>query len=299
MRQVKRRSYESKKKWLGFTFIIPWLVGCTTFFVRPFLMTLYYSLCDVKVLDEGVSMKFVGLKNYIHAFTGDNEFLPKFTESMNNTLFQVPLILMFSLFIAVILNQKFRGRVFFRTVYFLPVIIASGVVISLIRGDAFSQQLLSGERSSMMFQAVSMEQLLLKSGIINEKVVNSMFYVINNIFDLLWKSGVQILIFIAGLKTIPPALYEVARIEGANAWETFWMVTFKMLSPIIVVNVVYTIIDSFNDYLNPIIMYISQTSRSLNIQFASAMAWMYFLVVLIITGTVLAIISKRAFSYTD
>lgn len=298
MRKLRWKSYESKKKWLGFTFIIPWLIGSITFFARPFIMTLYYSLCDVNVHDEGVSMTFVGLKNYIAAFTEDNEFLPKFVESMTNTLLHVPLILMFSLFIAVILNQKFRGRTFFRTTYFLPVIIASGVVISLIRGDTFSQQLLSGERSNMMFQAISMEQLLLKSGM-NEKFVEYMFLIINNIFDLLWKSGVQILIFIAGLKTISPSLYEVAKIEGANAWETFWKVTFKMLSPIIIVNVVYTIIDSFNDYLNPIILHISNTSRGLNIQLASAMAWLYFLVVLIITGAVLGIISKRAFSYTD
>ena len=192
-----------------------------------------------------------------------------------------------------ILNQEFRGRTFFRAVFFMPVIIASGVVISLIRGDGYSDVLLGG---GMLFQASSFETLLLKAGM-HEELVNAMMMVINNIFELSWKSGVQILIFLAGFKTISPALYEVAKIEGANAWETFWKVTIPLLSPVIIVNLIYTIVDTFSDYLNPMIVYIQDNLSKLNVAYASAMAWIYFLSVLAITAVVMAVVSRKAFSY--
>ncbi len=124
-----------------------------------------------------------------------------------------------------------------------------------------------------------------------------MMMVINNIFELSWKSGVQILIFLAGFKTISPALYEVAKIEGANAWETFWKVTIPLLSPVIIVNLIYTIVDTFSDYLNPMIVYIQDNLSKLNVAYASAMAWIYFLSVLAITAVVMAVVSRKAFSY--
>lgn len=288
-----RLSYERRKKWIGFSFIVPWLIGCLTFFLRPFLDTLRYSLSNVKILDEGVAVTFAGLKNYAAAFAEDENFLPLFLESMGDTVFQVPVVLLFSLFVGVILNQEFRGRTFFRAVFFMPVIIASGVVISLIRGDGYSDVLLGG---GMLFQASSFETLLLKAGM-HEELVNAMMMVINNIFELSWKSGVQILIFLAGFKTISPALYEVAKIEGANAWETFWKVTIPLLSPVIIVNLIYTIVDTFSDYLNPMIVYIQDNLSKLNVAYASAMAWIYFLSVLAITAVVMAVLSRKAFSY--
>ena len=288
-----RLSYERRKKWIGFSFIVPWLIGCLTFFLRPFLDTLRYSLSNVKILDEGVAVTFAGLKNYAAAFAEDETFLPLFLESMGDTVFQVPVVLLFSLFVGVILNQEFRGRTFFRAVFFMPVIIASGVVISLIRGDGYSDVLLGG---GMLFQASSFETLLLKAGM-HEELVNAMMMVINNIFELSWKSGVQILIFLAGFKTISPALYEVAKIEGANAWETFWKVTIPLLSPVIIVNLIYTIVDTFSDYLNPMIVYIQDNLSKLNVAYASAMAWIYFLSVLAITAVVMAVVSRKAFSY--
>ena len=288
-----RLSYERRKKWIGFSFIVPWLIGCLTFFLRPFLDTLRYSLSNVKILDEGVAVTFAGLKNYAAAFAEDENFLPLFLESIGDTVFQVPVVLLFSLFVGVILNQEFRGRTFFRAVFFMPVIIASGVVISLIRGDGYSDVLLGG---GMLFQASSFETLLLKAGM-HEELVNAMMMVINNIFELSWKSGVQILIFLAGFKTISPALYEVAKIEGANAWETFWKVTIPLLSPVIIVNLIYTIVDTFSDYLNPMIVYIQDNLSKLNVAYASAMAWIYFLSVLAITAVVMAVVSRKAFSY--
>ena len=148
----------------------------------------------------------------------------------------------------------------------------------------------------MLFQASSFETLLLKAGM-HEELVNAMMMVINNIFELSWKSGVQILIFLAGFKTISPALYEVAKIEGANAWETFWKVTIPLLSPVIIVNLIYTIVDTFSDYLNPMIVYIQDNLSKLNVAYASAMAWIYFLSVLAITAVVMAVVSRKAFSY--
>jgi len=298
LKNAKSYPYEKRKALLGFTFIIPWLIGCVFFFLLPFIRTLIYSFYDIKIVDDGLAMTFCGLQNYIRTFVSDELFLPTFTSAFYNTVFQVPFILLFSLFIAVVLNQEFRTRTFFRSVFFLPVIISSGVIISLIAGDSYASSLLSGQRSSMMFQAVSIQDLLLKSGV-DTSFVNAVIYVVNNIFQLSWKSGVQILVFIAGLKTIPPHLYEVAKTEGANVWETFWLITFRLLSPIILVNVIYTIIDSFTDYMNPMIVYIAKTASNLEIQYSASMAWMYFLCVFAVIAAVFLLMTKKSFSYSD
>lgn len=297
MKKLRNITYEHKKSFFGFLFLLPWLLGAINFFLRPLIQTLWYSFCDIEAVDRGINVTFAGLKYYKQAFIKDQYFMPKFTEAFGSTLYQIPIIIAFSLLIAVILNKPFFGSTFFKTVFFLPVIISGGVILSVMNGDGFSDELLSGSGSSMMFTAASFEDMLLQSGM-NEKIVQTMTYVINNIFELSWKSGVQILIFIAGLKTISASLYEVANIEGANGWETFWKVTFPLISPMLVLNVVYTIIDSFNDYQNPMMLYISKKSSSLEISYAAAMAWMYFLCILIIVGIVFAVLNKRAFSYT-
>ncbi len=298
MKITNKLPYEKKKAILGFTFILPWLIGAVFFFVRPFITTLIYSFQDIKLTDQGIVMTYVGFQNYVNAFLTDELFLPTYTGALSGTAFEIPVILLFSLFIALVLNQNFKSRAFYRSIFFLPVIISSGVIISIIQGDSLSSSFLNGQRSSMMFQALSVQELLLKSGI-SQNIVTTLMYIVNNIFELTWKSGVQILVFIAGLKSIPVHLYEVAKTEGANAWETFWFITFKLLSQIILVNVIYTIIDSFNDYMNPMILYIAKTAANLDIQQSAAMAWMYFMSIFIIIIVVYLIISKNTFSYAE
>lgn len=292
-----RLSYEKRRRWIGLTFLIPWLIGSFTFFVRPAVQTLWYSFCTQENIGEKVKFTLSGLQNYSDVFTLDRYFLPKLTESLTSTLYEVPIILLFSMVIAVLLSKKFHGSAVFQTVFFVPVIVASGVVVSIIRGDGLSGDLMSNGRSGMMFEAVSLNTLMLESGV-SENVVNAIMYVVNNIFELSWKSGVQILVFIAGLRTVPDSLYEVARIEGANSWEIFWKITFKMISPMIIINVVYTIVDTFSDYQNPVMVYISSRAQMMQIGYSSAIAWLYFGIIFVVAGLLFVILSRRTFDYS-
>lgn len=292
-----RLSYEKRRRWIGLTFLIPWLIGSITFFVRPALQTLWYSFCTQENMGEKVKFTLSGFQNYSDIFTLDRYFLPNLTESLTGTLYEVPIILLFSMVIAVLLSKKFRGSAVFQTVFFVPVIVASGVVVSIIRGDGLSGDLMNNGRSGMMMDSVSLSTLLLESGV-SESVVNAIMYVVNNIFELSWKSGVQILVFIAGLKTVPDSLYEVARIEGANSWEIFWKITFKMIAPMIIINVVYTIVDTFSDYQNPVMVYIAKRAQMMQIGYSSAIAWLYFGIIFVVAGLLFVILSRRTFDYS-
>ena len=238
----KRRplSYEKKKSAYGYVFISMWLIGAVVFFLIPFVSAVIYSFHDMQIDPGNVVLTSPGWQNYRRMFVEDSEFLPAFTSTLGSVLAQVPLICIFSLFIAVILNQKFRGRVIARAIFFLPVIITSGVVMNIINGDQFIGQIMSGQRSSMMFEASSVQDMLTATGL-DQIAVDFIVSVVDRIFDLSWSSGIQILIFLAGLQSISPTLYEVCRVEGANAWVTFWKVTLPMIGPMIVVGLMYTL----------------------------------------------------------
>ncbi len=289
-------TYERRKALTGFLFTLPFVIGAITFFLRPFINTLLYSFSTLEFQENSVKMSMAGFQNYIDAFVGNSEFLPAFLNALTDMLYEVPFILVFSLGIAVVLSSDFHGRTFFRAAFFLPVIISSGQVAAAVEGSATAA--LSGDQSVMMFQALSMEPMLISLGM-SEGLISTIMGVVNNIFELTWKSGVQILVFIAGLKGIPGYLYEVTELEGANKWETFWLVTFRMISPMIIVNVVYTVVDSFSDAGNPVMKHISKLTQNLDIELGSAMASIYFITVFIIVAFVFWLLSRKTFSYSE
>lgn len=292
----KRRplSYEKKKSAYGYVFISMWLIGAVVFFLIPFVSAVIYSFHDMQIDPGNVVLTSPGWQNYRRMFVEDSEFLPAFTSTLGSVLAQVPLICVFSLFIAVILNQKFRGRVIARAIFFLPVIITSGVVMNIINGDQFIGQIMSGQRSSMMFEASSVRDMLTATGL-DQIAVDFIVSVVDRIFDLSWSSGIQILIFLAGLQSISPTLYEVCRVEGANAWVTFWKVTLPMIGPMIVVGLMYTIIDNFIDYANPMFQYIQKVSGRIDFAYASAMSLVNFLVIFLLIGAVYLILNRRVY----
>lgn len=294
----RKISYEGKKSIAGFMFVLPWLIGFIFFFGRFMVQSLLYSLSKVKITPNGLNMSFVGLQNYRYAFSVDPHFIRMLSESLVNMLYNVPLILMFSLFIAYLLSQKFRGRTTARAVFFLPVIITTGVVIDVLKGDTLAQQMLSGQGNSMMFQATALQNILIESGY-GVQVVNFMVKMVNNIFEISWKSGIQILLFMAGLQSIPRTLYEASDIEGATAWEKFWKVTFPMLTPIVLLNIIYSIIDSFSDYSNQLIKLVFKYSKELNIDYSAALAWSYFAIIFLVIGVVYLIINRKVFYVVD
>lgn len=292
LKRKKRRSLERRRARAGLLFILPWLIGFFGMFARSLVTSLVYSVSQTSIATYGVETKYLGFDYYYRALFIDANFVPSMVEEVGGMLPQVVIILAFSLLMAVILSGSFRGRTFFRAVFFLPVICGSGLILSIMNGDALSSSILSGARSSMLFQTSGIDQVLLKMGM-STSLIDTLMGIVNGVFDLSWQSGLQILLFISGIMGISPQLYEAAKIEGATAWESFWKITFPMLSPIMLLNAVYSIIDRFVDYNNGVLQYILTYSQKLEFSFASAMAWIYFVVVGVVVAVVYLVINKR------
>lgn len=288
----KKGTLAKRQAQKGYGFIGLWVFGIVFLFLVPVVQSVIYSFSDVTIDVGHVDIAYAGLKNFKNLLFKNTDYLPAFWPTIGNVILQTPMIIFFSLFMAILLNQKFRGRLLFRAIFFLPVIVASGVVMDIIQSDSYSTMLVSGSRSSMMFSSVSVESIL--SGLeINSTVTSFIIEYINNIFNLAWKSGIQMLIFLAALQSVSPQLYEVCKVEGANSWETFWKVTIPMISPMILVNTTYTLVDLFGDYSNDILQLISATSAQSKVDIASAMAWLYFLAVFIIIVVTYWLINRK------
>jgi ABC-type sugar transport system permease subunit len=287
-------SYPRKQAWAGRLFILPWFLGFCFIFTRSLIMSFVYSLSKITIGRNGFETTFVGFEHYRHALKVD----PNYTRTLANTvigmLHQVPLILIFSLIVACILNQKFKGRVVARAIFFLPVIIATGQIISIMRGDIYSQQLMAGERTSTLFSVTAISDILLDAGL-SWNFAQQVVKLVDSIFEVAWKSGIQILLFLAGLQTVPRYLYEVCELEGATAWEAFWKVTFPMISPILILNLIYTIIDNFTDYSNAIIKLSSDLARDMRFEYSATVICIYFIVIILILGFVSLLTRKKVF----
>ncbi|MHB1452679.1 MAG: carbohydrate ABC transporter permease [Saccharofermentanales bacterium] len=288
-------SLENKDSLAGLLFILPWLIGAIFFFVKPLIMVVYYAFHEVSFPDGGgIAYKYVGFNSFIRAFTEDTTFVRSFFESIMGILTTSIFIIFFSMFVALILKSKFRGRVMVRAIFFLPVIIAAGPILEIINGDTIAKLLMSGQQSSTMFGVVSMQSLLLDMGL-PLTVATAFTTVINGIFNLSWKSGMQILLFLAGLQNVPTYLYEAAEVEGASRWESFWRVTFPMITPVLMLNSIYTIIEGFTDYSNTIVKLIVSQTQKLYLSYAAALGTTYFLIVFLMVGLIYLVINRRTF----
>lgn len=295
---VKSRTLRSRRNAVGWIFILPWLIGLLFFFVQPMITFLQYSLTDFTFIDGGYVLRaLVGgpFALYQQALTADVKYPQLIVAAFRDLLYQTPVVVFFSLFVAVILNQKFRGRVVMRAIFFLPIIVTSGVIASIIRKDLNSITMAPAGDAANLFDVSMLTSFMLESGL-PEQIVTALTTVIANVADLVWKSGIQILIFIAALLAVPPAYYEVAQVEGATGWETFWKVTFPIVSPFVLANTVYTIIDSFTNYGNGVIEYITEYAvKDMNYSYAAAMSWTYFLLILIVLGLVFLLFRRSVF----
>ena len=247
--------YERRKALYGYGFIALWAVGTIYFFIMPVIKSLIYSFNDTQPKTGYMELNFVGFENYINAFRKDPNYSTNLTEVLGSTALKTPLIIIFSIFIAVILNQKFRGRTFARAVFFLPVIIATGPVYDIINGNMSTGGYAVGsEQFSTMFEADLVDQLLTFLGIYNisEKLTSLITTVTADIFNMVWNAGIQILLFLSALQNIPHSAKEAAQMEGATAWEYFWKITVPYISPMIIAALVYTVVDSFVDPSNPV-----------------------------------------------
>ncbi len=285
----KRMSYEKIKARYGYVFISLWLIGFVLLFLIPFITSIVYSFHDLKIEPGELIMTFVGWDNYAYAFTKDASFLPSFTGSISSALVQTPVTVLFSLFVGILLNQKFKGRSFARAIFFLPVIVMSGPVLGVMNYDVFFGTLTNGDRASAMLEITSTADILQSLGV-NTLIADYIVNITNQLFNLSWSSGIQILIFIAGLQAIPDTYYEVAQIEGATGWEIFWKVTLPSIGPMILVNVLYTLYDCL---LVGGAMYqkIQGHTANLDFAYASALAVMCFVTWAIMIGLIYKIVS--------
>ena len=234
------------------------------------------------------------MEKYIKVLTEDEKYTEYLVDMLVETLWKTPLIIIFSLFIAVILNQNFRGRTLARAVFFLPVIIVTGPVYKIISADMEMSGNNDVINSSTMFSTDLIGELLEFLGVygISDRAGTFISSVADNIFGIVWNSGIQILIFLSALQNIPRSAREVAQIEGATAWEYFWKVTFPYVSPFIVVNTVFTVIDSFTNPLNTVMQRMGDMRNEWAFGEESAMAWVYFGVVMVMTGIIVFILNK-------
>lgn len=296
-----RLSYEKQKALCGYGFLSLWMVGTVIFFLIPLLKSLSYSFSEVTITPGSINTRWVGLAKYSYVLTVDDKYPRLLKETLIETAWKTPLILVFSLFIAVILNQKFRGRTIARAVFFLPVIIATGPVYKIISGDMSDSGSTGAGQFSTMFSTDMMGKLLEFLGIygISPGMSSMISAVADNIFGIVWSSGIQILIFLAALQEISPEAREAAQIEGATGWEYFWKITFPFVSPYILVNLIFSVIDSFTSPTNKVMSRILSMREEWKFGEASAMAWVYFAVVLMAVGIITFFVNKFIYYETE
>lgn len=289
----------SRKAAWGYLFILPWIIGFLLFFLKPVCQSILYSFSSIKMAQHGFDLTPVGLDNYAFLLLRDAKFMPLVGEATLKMLYETPLIVLLSLFIAVLLNQRFRGRAFFRSVFFFPVIITSGVVYVMLQG-VINGNTLGATQNAYLFQTTGLREVMIGSGI-PIAVVEGINTIVNQVFALIMESGVQILLFLSGLQKIPSSTYEAARIEGASEWDNFWRITVPMTVPVMLLNVVYTIIDSFMAYGtteagNQVMATIHQTGFGSQFQFgmSAAMSWMYMVIIALLLTVVFAVLGRAA-----
>lgn len=269
-RKTKPGQLERRENAIGYLFILPWLIGLVVLVLWPMIQSFQYSLNRIRLLPQGMAKLYIGFENYSQIFLQDPQFIMGLESYLLETLIAVPVIVAFALIIAMLLNQKIKCRGIFRMVFFLPIIIASGPVM---------QQLADQEAASIPMMNVTMIEQLLDEYLPYVLAV-SITSVFSNMITLLWYSGVQILIFLAALQKIDTSLYEAAKMDGGSKWECFWKITLPTIKPMILLNVVYTVIFMSNNEQNALIVLIYDTMLSATggYGYASAMAWLYSII---------------------
>ena len=303
-KKKKKMSLSTKRSITGLIFILPWLIGFICFYLRSLIMTVEFSLSELTVIPGGgYSLKFVGLDNFIYAFRAHATYKQILTTSIGNMLIDVPLITFFSLFMAMLLNRKFKGRTLVRAIFFLPVILNSGAIMDAMD---LARSMMSGGISNASAEmaaaaagsGVSIEYYIQMFSALGlpESIIQYISGAVGRISDIINASGVQIIIFIAALQSIPGSMYEVAKIEGATAYETFWKVTFPMVMPHIITNVVYTVVDSFTES-DVVELAYNTAFKEMNYGLSSVFSLVSTVITCLILVLVCRFIQKRTFYY--
>ena len=299
-------SLDKKKARVGWLFVLPFVIGFILVYLPIIFDSIKISFHEMETLRSGgYELHWVGFDNYKAALM-EPEFVTTLLGGITTFLLEIPAIVIFSLFVAIILNQKMAGRAAFRAIFFIPVILATGLIseIDATSGlnsvvDPSQGSIDTGAGEDQVAEIVSAMdiQALFSGMVVGTELLEYVAEIVNNIYDIINRCGVQMLIFLSGLQSISPAIYESCSIDGASAWESFWKITLPMISPMILVNSVYTIIDSFTAQSNAVMSYISGVyNRDITGQVvSSAMSWMYFLMVIVLVAVIALILRVFVF----
>ena len=273
----KNRGINELKSRYGYLFTTHWIIGIVIFFALPLIQSVVFSFGDIKIVSDGIKLNFVGIENYKQILMVDANYETWVTNSLTTYLYSLPIIILLSMTLALILNQNFRGRLFFRALYFLPVIISTGAVINLIFKTTGSDMSEIGVSDAYSANMVSVDDIV-KLLDIDGKIAAIITQTISKIFDLVWSCGIQIVLFLAGLQSVPSSLYEASKVEGATKWEEFWFITFPMLSRVTLLVSVFTMVELITSERTTLIKNVYSMMRAGNYDETSAMIWFYFLI---------------------
>jgi len=294
---------EGKNARAGYLFCLPFIIGFILFMFLPLLesFVMIFNKVTIDVVNFGFKRDYIGFGNVQRALMIDPEYNRLLVEELLRMLLVVPAIIIFSLFVALLLNQEFKARGLVRAVFFLPVILSSGVLVNIETNSALLQSIAENiQKSNLMKTSVTsvLEDILVIEGAGMSRFMSYIFQIVNQIYIIAMASGIQIIIFLSALQTIPSSIFEAAKIEGATSWECFWKITFPMVSSLIIVNVVYSVVDFFlrtdNLVMERILLVLNQ---QLDFGFSAAMAWIYFLIVMLVIGITMALVSKKVYYY--
>ncbi len=279
-----KMTLEKRNQLKGLVFVLPFILGAAAFFIYPIFFSLRISFASGVQI---VGMKLSGwtLDSYKRAFIVDTEFLPEFKDTVIFTLTKFPLTILLSLIIAILLNKDIKGRGLFRVIFFIPFLLGSGEVMQQILNQGVDKAVLNINDGRIIPYNILMY--------FGSTILDTVHTVFGQLVSILWESGVQILLFLAGLQSISPSLYEAAKIDGATEWEIFWKVTIPMISPMMLLNIVYTLVDSFTSRNNTLLSYI-RTYGFTNAEFsyAAALAWIYFAFIGLVVAIVFGVMKK-------
>lgn len=286
-RKLKEGSLAKRDAIAGLLFITPWIIGALLFLAYPLVTSFRYALHNMRMTPLGMRFRYVGYGNFTEILFSQTDFTTEMISYLVSTIISVPIIVVFALIIAIMLNQNVKGKGFFRLIFFLPVIIVSGPILGMLNQEG------AGSLTSIDTQAIT---TILENSL-PSALADPISDLFENMVTILWYSGVQILIFISALQKIDRAMYEAAKIDGGSGWECFWKITLPNIKPMILLNIVYTIVFISNNEQNSIIGLIQDSmfsgTQEKGYGYASAMAWMYSIVVLLMVGLFAGLFMSR------
>lgn len=279
--KIKKSNYEKRKSRTGYIFLAPWMFATVLLLIYPIIFSLSLSFSEIKNYVT-YSLDFIGTENYREAFTVDDSFLPMLLSSITDMLLNTPMIMVFSLLVAVMLDRDIKAKGVFRLIFFLPVLLGTGYIMKQLLAQNVQNDSMELARGLLLPQSVQTY--------IGPKVTGYVTEFFNRITLVMWKSGVPIVLTLSGLQVISPSLYEASRIDGASEWEIFWKITLPMITPILLLDAVYIIISYAMDDSSLLNYIVDQAFGKTKFEYAAAMGWIYFGVVLLLLGTVFLIL---------